>query len=160
MYPLEPNQSYPKNERYTLQHLSLADKYITKHRYSIWTPNNVDAAFVTSTDHPRPSALLLHYRYAANALKRWGQNTHKLSEMPGFIQVLGSSQKRPAETSGERFPAKRTKQAGGASIEAKDPMDLLLEIPHLRQNILDAQAARQEELRSNVLEWQGNTSGL
>lgn len=173
-HPLKSYQSHPKAERYTLQYLSLVGKYATDD-YAEWTPNNVDAAFVTVTEHPRPSALLLHYRYAANALKRWGQNIDKLSELPGFVvrhskaRVPHPSKKRPSDASDERLsakrkhssePSKRSDHAEGASMEAKDPMDLLLEIPHLRQNVLDAQATRQEKLRLNVLDWQINAADL
>lgn len=167
-HPLKSYQSYPETERYTLQHLSLVGKYATDD-YTEWTPNNADAAFITVTEHPRPSALLLHYRYAVNALRSWGQNIDKLSELPRFVvqhskaQVPRSSKKRPSDASDERLsakrkhssePSKRSDHAEGASTEVKDPMDLLLEIPHLRQNVLGAQATRQEKLRSNVLDWQ------
>lgn len=150
----------------------MVGKYLTHHKYSVWTPNNVDAAFVTATGLPQPSALLLHYRYAANVLIRWGRNTEKLSELEGSITrrpkpCVGSSTKQTSETSDDRLsanpphfpePSQRFTQAGGASTEAKDSMDLLLEIPHLRQNILDARAARQEELRIDVLDWQSKTT--
>jgi hypothetical protein len=38
-----------------------------------------DAAFKSGTNLPKPSALLLHYRYGAAAVKLWGRHEHLLS---------------------------------------------------------------------------------
>ena len=36
-------------------------------------PDNLDAAFMTSSRKPKPSDILLHYTYGAAAVKQWGQ---------------------------------------------------------------------------------------
>jgi hypothetical protein len=75
---LRDGTQYPSDERFTLQLL-----------LEMPTPDRVqlericmigqDAAFKSGTNLPKPSALLLHYRYGASAVKLWGRHEHLLS---------------------------------------------------------------------------------
>jgi hypothetical protein len=64
---MPPNVSYPDHERYTLQWLLNPGPFMLT-----VIPNNVDAAFKTTSKKPKPSDLLLHYNYGAAAVKWWG----------------------------------------------------------------------------------------
>ena len=48
------------------------------------TPNNVDARFVTGTNIPKPSDLLLHYNFGAAVVKYWCCNQNILVERPNI----------------------------------------------------------------------------
>jgi len=70
---LRQNTEYPDN-RYTLQWLDPEDDA------EIVAPNNSDAAFKSDTELSKPSDLLLHYAYAAAAVKCWGHGTRVLED--------------------------------------------------------------------------------
>ncbi|KIK58950.1 hypothetical protein GYMLUDRAFT_44978 [Collybiopsis luxurians FD-317 M1] len=65
--------SYPSDVRYTLQYLDDDPAFETD-----YMPNNTDAAFKPYHDPLlRPSAFLLHYRYGASALVKWGKGLER-----------------------------------------------------------------------------------
>jgi len=64
---MREDMSYPPRKRYTLQWLVNTDATT-----ETIIPNNADAAFKKGTRKQKPSDLLLHYDYAATAIKCWG----------------------------------------------------------------------------------------
>jgi hypothetical protein len=68
----------PADERFTLQ---LLDDIPNPERTQLERTRMIgqDAAFKSGTNLPKPSALLLHYRYGAAAVKLWGRHGHLLS---------------------------------------------------------------------------------
>ena len=77
---LHAGAEYPVGSHYTLQRIVPLSNPIN----IMLTPNNVDARFVTGTNIPKPSDLLLHYNFGAAVVKYWCRNQNILVERPNI----------------------------------------------------------------------------
>ena len=81
VWDLHAGTEYPDGSRYTLQWIVPPDPLSID---ILYTPNNMDARFVTGTSIPKPSDLLLHYNFGAAVVKYWGRNHSILIERPNI----------------------------------------------------------------------------
>lgn len=85
-------------------------------------PHNGDAAFREQTKELKPSDLLLHYRYGATAVKRWGHGTQVLQDRaniprPSVSSPSGVDSGAGKEMDTARSTTRRSKKDGAYARE-------------------------------------------
>jgi len=116
---MREDMSYPPRKRYTLQWLVNSDATT-----ETIIPNNADAAFKKGTRKQKPSDLLLHYNYAATAVKCWGRGMDVLRNRanPPRLPVSVAAPAGPSKTKHDRGAAIRklaaARAAGGGKSTA------------------------------------------